>query len=380
VTIGHSSGSTISNLNGSCRVGTGSTNAGTLTAGTGTATYNVSGETNGLHLSSNNLNSATFNWTAPAAGTGTVRLYIAGLQGGYSGQNTRLVVVSNETAAAPGVASDPHPADQAEDVTPGDSLWWTEGTGTTLNIIYFGTSNPPDSVTVYGLPVFYGAHTIPGTTYYWRVDEQNSAGITPGPVWQFTTLALPDTASNPFPANGDTAVAVRVTLAWQADGTVWGHDVYLGTTNPPPLVSAEQSGNSYPPPQNLEEGTVYYWRVNEINNAGVTVGPVWSFRTESPNAAGGHGKLLPSELALGPVYPNPFNATVTIPFALPQAAKVTVALYDVTGRQVALMAGGSFAAGEHSLQWSSEGVASGVYLVRLTAGNRTLTTKVIALK
>ena len=96
ITLGHNGGSSIRNFNGSCRLGTGTANAGVISAGMMTSTYNTSGETNGVRLSSSNQNSATFIWTAPAAGSGSARLYIAALQGGYSGQNTRIVLVAEE--------------------------------------------------------------------------------------------------------------------------------------------------------------------------------------------------------------------------------------------------------------------------------------------
>ena len=97
ITITAVSGSSINNFNGSIRVGTGSTNAGTISGGTNTATHNVAGETNGIHLSSNNRTSGNFNWLAPAAGTGTVHLYVGAHQGtNMSGANTSIVQVAEE--------------------------------------------------------------------------------------------------------------------------------------------------------------------------------------------------------------------------------------------------------------------------------------------
>jgi hypothetical protein len=97
LTLARTSGSSINNFNGSCRLGTGTSNAGTLGAGTGTSTYSTTGESNGIHLSSYNQNSATFNWTAPAAGAGTVRLYIAAYQGtNTNGQTTELTLIAEE--------------------------------------------------------------------------------------------------------------------------------------------------------------------------------------------------------------------------------------------------------------------------------------------
>ncbi len=96
ITVSHNGGSSIKQFNGSCRIGNGSSNAGLITAGTNTATYNLSMETNGVHLSTTDRDNCTFFWTAPVSGTGEVRLYIAGHQGNYSGQNTRIVLASNE--------------------------------------------------------------------------------------------------------------------------------------------------------------------------------------------------------------------------------------------------------------------------------------------
>ena len=97
VAVAHNGGSSIANFNCSVRVGTGSINAGSISAGTATAVYNVSGETNGVHFSSSSQNSGNFTWTAPAMGTGAVRLYLATLQGTLSnGADTQVVLISNE--------------------------------------------------------------------------------------------------------------------------------------------------------------------------------------------------------------------------------------------------------------------------------------------
>jgi hypothetical protein len=87
-------------------------------------------------------------------------------------------------------------------------------------------------------------------------------------------------------------------------------------------------------------------------------------------------------LALGPILPNPSPGASSIAFALPKAGPVTLALLDASGRQVRLLARADFGAGRHSLGWdgrneSGEKVRPGVYLVRLTAMGRSLSTKLV---
>ncbi len=228
VTIQRTSGNSIGNFNGSCRVGTGTTNAGVLSSGTGTSTYNVSGETNGIHLSSNNQNSATFNWTAPAAGTGTVRLYIGAHQGNYSGNNTVLVLISTESSPLPGAASNPSPASNAQNVALDVELTWTAGANTESHDVYFGASNPPPLIgnqteTNYDPPNDLAA----GTTYCWHIDEHNAVGMTPGPLWQFTT-------GTPPPAPEGLTIhrfGADVALRWNAVTGVTLYKVYRDTTS-----------------------------------------------------------------------------------------------------------------------------------------------------
>jgi hypothetical protein len=81
----------------------------------------------------------------------------------------------------------------------------------------------------------------------------------------------------------------------------------------------------------------------------------------------GSAPLVPSEYALHPSYPNPFNPATTINFDLPEPSTVSLVLYDVLGRVVAELANGQKEAGYHSVGWSATGNASGVYFARFTA-------------
>ncbi|MDX1546052.1 MAG: T9SS type A sorting domain-containing protein, partial [Rhodothermales bacterium] len=77
---------------------------------------------------------------------------------------------------------------------------------------------------------------------------------------------------------------------------------------------------------------------------------------------------VPEAYALAPNYPNPFNPRTTIEFALPEATPVRLAVYDVTGREVARLVDGSLDAGRHRVTFDATGLPSGIYFYRITAG------------
>lgn len=88
----------------------------------------------------------------------------------------------------------------------------------------------------------------------------------------------------------------------------------------------------------------------------------------------------PAEFALMGSYPNPFNPTTTLQFTLPEASKVLLTVYDVNGRLTATVVNGYRDAGLHAVTFDGSGLASGIYLYRLEAGQFTANGKMVLMK
>ncbi len=78
-------------------------------------------------------------------------------------------------------------------------------------------------------------------------------------------------------------------------------------------------------------------------------------------------KQLPQEYRLGQNYPNPFNPTTVFPLELPQRSRVTVDIFDVSGRLVWTIEAGVRNAGRANVHFNASRLASGVYFYRVTA-------------
>ena len=88
----------------------------------------------------------------------------------------------------------------------------------------------------------------------------------------------------------------------------------------------------------------------------------------------------PLEFALLPNYPNPFNPWTSIPFTLPEQADVSVRVYDLKGYEVAHLISGPMAAGHHVTRWNASDMSSGLYLVKMTSNDISITRKITVLK
>ncbi len=97
------------------------------------------------------------------------------------------------------------------------------------------------------------------------------------------------------------------------------------------------------------------------------------------------GDGAPGEYALRPGYPNPFNAETVLLFDLPVAAEIQLSIYNLAGQRIADLVRGRREAGTHRVRWdgragSGAPLASGVYLVRLSAGRWVGTEKLLLLR
>ena len=89
---------------------------------------------------------------------------------------------------------------------------------------------------------------------------------------------------------------------------------------------------------------------------------------------------IPSEFALHPAYPNPFNPVTTLNYYLPKSSDVSLVIYDVTGREVSRLADSFHPAGNYKIDWDAAGFASGIYFARLDDGKMQMTQKLLLIK
>jgi M6 family metalloprotease-like protein len=92
----------------------------------------------------------------------------------------------------------------------------------------------------------------------------------------------PGKATSPSPADLAAGVGVTADISWTAGSGATSHDVYFGTTNPPPF-QVNQAGTTFDT-GTMSTSTTYYWRIDEKNAVGTTTGDLWSFTTTSQPA------------------------------------------------------------------------------------------------
>ena len=177
------------------------------------------------------------------------------------------------------------------------NLSWTPGGFAVSHDVYLGENfddvndgaegtfqgNQAGTDFIAGFPGFaYPDGLVPGTTYYWRVDEVNGppdSTIHKGDVWSF--WIPPRTAYAPDPADSVKFVDPDIELSWTSGFGAKLHHLYFGdnfedvnnATVGLPLADAIYT------PGALELDKVYYWRVDEFDGVATRKGNVWSFRT-----------------------------------------------------------------------------------------------------
>src|SRR5690606_36144824 len=104
------------------------------------------------------------------------------------------------------------------------------------------------------------------------------------------------------------------------------------------------------------------------------VEPVGSTSVDDP------ASRQPLAVSLNPTYPNPFNPTTVIGYQISVFGQTRLAVYDLLGREVAVLVDGVMPAGSHQATFTAAGLSSGIYLVRLESAGRVETQRVTLLK
>ena len=89
---------------------------------------------------------------------------------------------------------------------------------------------------------------------------------------------------------------------------------------------------------------------------------------------------IATSYSLSEAYPNPFNPTTTLSFNLPIVTDLSLIIYNLAGRKVKTLVNGNMEAGYHSVVWNADSYSSGVYLVKMVAGEYISTQKLMLVK
>ncbi|MBU1707735.1 T9SS type A sorting domain-containing protein [bacterium] len=122
------------------------------------------------------------------------------------------------------------------------------------------------------------------------------------------------------------------------------------------------------------ENVIFYSGVNYSDNA--AIGLVVQPASAAPDNL---TQWIPLQIRLSS-FPNPFNATTTIMFTLPQAAQVELSVYNILGRRVAVLQNGWLPSGESTILWNAETQASGAYYIQLDAHGQQVTRPMMLVK
>ncbi|MCK5380975.1 MAG: T9SS type A sorting domain-containing protein, partial [Candidatus Latescibacteria bacterium] len=98
-----------------------------------------------------------------------------------------------------------------------------------------------------------------------------------------------------------------------------------------------------------------------------------------------HAQVVPKEFGLSQNFPNPFNPTTEIRFALPEAGHVQLSVFNLLGQEIRVLAEGFRELGTYRVRWDGKDghgleAATGVYLVRLEAGSFSATRRMVLIK
>jgi len=229
---------------------------------------------------------------------------------------------------------------------------------------------------------FVDSVTNKGTGYYYRiaaVDVHGNMGT--------SSIELNETALSVELSSFTCSISnSNILLQWitETEKNSYGFEIERRTISSPQSAmsswqkigfvqasGASSSSHNYSYPDNSVTSGTYAYRLKQVANDG-------SFKYSQELQA---TIEVPRTFTLSQNYPNPFNPTTTITFTLAQDGIATLKVYDVLGREVAMLVNEELQAGQlHQATLNASKISSGIYFYRLESGNNSLIKKFVLMK
>jgi hypothetical protein len=206
--------------------------------------------------------------------------------------------------------------------------------------------------------------------YYWRVRSFNGARRSAwSPVWSFSAVA-------PYIA----VLSPKAGDVWQRGKSfyvIWHTnvsenlrvDLFRGRIRYMLVKDSVANIGAYrwSIPSTLPPDSLYSIRIWSIKDTLISAFSSGSFAVQTPTGVDEHQNTPPLSFRLDQNYPNPFNPSTSISYQLSAVSRVRLAIYDVLGREVAVLADGVQNAGAHNVRWNAGSFPSGLYICRMNA-------------
>lgn len=260
---------------------------------------------------------------------------------------------------------------------------WAEAVGPLVETGNFGLCTPLDSITIPELNrtrLFSGLYFTGNRT----AEGYRKEGPPVGTVIRIATSANGLTAPVPAsPTDGTGFLDDRLTLRWNR---VQETDTHIQiSTNP--VFSALVVNDTLDNVQSVELdslsfATSYYWRVRSSIYSGPFTdwSKTWKFTVGTATGVEATANDVPQSFTIEPNYPNPFHQSTTFRLGLPQTGNLRIEAFNLLGQRVAIIADSYLNQGWHQIEWTPDGMSSGVYIVAATHESLRRTMKVIIVR
>ncbi|MGE5499675.1 MAG: family 10 glycosylhydrolase [Syntrophothermus sp.] len=222
--------------------------------------------------------------------------------------------------------------------------------------------------------------------YYWRVMATNIAGSSEFTQPSSFTTGFPVAVQLASPAHTTQDVQLSPLFSWLKTPSVVSYRFQLssGSSMMPLLLDSAGIKDTSLLLSNLTASKIYYWRVSASNQYGTgNWSPTWGFRTTGGTAVEDEKQVV-AAYSLQQNYPNPFNPSTRINYSLMQDGYVKLSVYNVLGKEVAVLADGPQTAGNHSVVFNfgnyGNEIPSGIYFYTIRSGSFVSTRKMMILK
>jgi uncharacterized lipoprotein YddW (UPF0748 family) len=206
--------------------------------------------------------------------------------------------------------------------------------------------------------------------YYWKVRGMNVVGNgNYSPVRRFIT-GHPADPPLLLPADLQINTPLAMTFTWNRTPVTQTYAFQLSRSSDFSILNTKDTvgySDTSITISGLIPNTIYFWRVKGTNALGSSDWASRKFKTQT-SAFVAMNDLIPTEYQLSQNYPNPFNPSTNLIMSVKNYGPTSLKVYDVLGREVAVLIDEELAPGQYSLKFNASELSSGLYLAVMRSG------------